>query len=104
MKPGDIVQIVDERHRFPHDEPEELSESDALARLADAEDARLLAATPDLPPRPAPKKPSRVPSELRDRVLTLRGKGDSIKRISEATGLAWRTVRRILDRAREVRE
>src|SRR3990167_4686363 len=85
--------------------PEELSESDALARIADAKDreseAAFLAWQKRHPPAKPKQKHLRVPEALRWRVLRLQAKGDSLARIATVTGLNRSTVQRIVERGRE---
>lgn len=96
------------RHRRlmrPMPEPEEFSESDALARMAGAMDreseAAFLAWQKRHPPAKPKQKHLRVPEALRWRVLRLQAKGDSLARIATVTGLHRSTVQRIVERGRE---
>ena len=96
------------RHRRlmrPMPEPEEFSESDALARMADAMDreseAAFLAWQKRHPPAKPKQKHLRVPEELRLEVLRLHDKGDGLTRIARAMGLHRSTVQRIVEKGRE---
>jgi|SRR3990167_7832086 len=85
--------------------PEELSESDALARIADAKDREsevaFLAWQKRHPPAKPKQKHLRVPEELRLEVLRLHDKGDGLTRIARAMGLHRSTVQRIVEKGRE---
>jgi DNA invertase Pin-like site-specific DNA recombinase len=78
-----------------------MSESDALAHMAELHD-RELDARADPPARVKAKQvhAPRIHEPIRREVVRLHDKGDSYKRIAAATGIHKSTVQRIVERAR----